>query len=206
LAIELVIFDCDGVLFDSDRANVAFYREVVRRAGVPPLPDDADVACHALASAQLFEKYYGHEPDLLARVKRAAAQTDYAPFFDLMMPRQGLHDVLQTLSERYRTAIATNRGATVATLVERFGLSGLVELAVGVLDVARPKPHPDLVLKCLEHFDVPAERAVYVGDQPSDRTCARAAGVAFVGTGSVAGECTLTVMELGELPELLARL
>lgn len=206
MAIELVIFDCDGVLFESDRANVAFYREVVRRAGAPPLPGDADIECHALASAQLFEKYYGHAPDLLARVKRAAAQTDYTPFFDLMVPRQGLHEVLQMLSERYRTAIATNRGSTVATLVERFGLGGLVELAVGVLDVARPKPHPDLVLKCLEHFDVAAERAVYVGDQPSDRACAEAAGVAFVGTGAIAGQCSLTVVELGELPGLLASL
>ena len=56
VAIRLVIFDCDGVLFHSDRANVAFYNAVLREAGEPPLEPDAEIAAHALASSELYKK------------------------------------------------------------------------------------------------------------------------------------------------------
>ncbi|MCI0347644.1 MAG: HAD family hydrolase, partial [Chloroflexi bacterium] len=45
---------------------------------------------------------------------------------------------------------------------------------VGVLDVARPKPHPDVVLKCLARLGVRPAAAVYVGDAESDLAAARA--------------------------------
>ena len=33
MGLMLVIFDCDGVLFRSEQANVAFYNEVLRQVG-----------------------------------------------------------------------------------------------------------------------------------------------------------------------------
>ena len=97
MPVRLVMFDCDGVLFTSDAANVAFYNEVLRLVGEPPLDDDGEVACHALASAQLFEKHYGDRPELLARIKETAHSLDYGPFYELMEPRTGLHEVLAKL-------------------------------------------------------------------------------------------------------------
>jgi beta-phosphoglucomutase-like phosphatase (HAD superfamily) len=55
VAIKAVIFDCDGVLFHSEKANVEFYKAVLDNAGLPPLPTDSDMSYHALASVQLFE-------------------------------------------------------------------------------------------------------------------------------------------------------
>ncbi len=50
-----------------------------------------------------------------------------------------------------------------------------------IRDVPRPKPHPDLLLKALAHFDVPPDQALYVGDSDLDRQAARGAGVRFLG-------------------------
>ncbi|MCX4902760.1 HAD family hydrolase [Streptomyces sp. NBC_00878] len=45
----------------------------------------------------------------------------------------------------------------------------------------RPKPAPDGLHAALSQLDVPPERAVYVGDSPTDMTAARAAGVVALG-------------------------
>lgn len=206
MTIRLVIFDCDGVLFDSEPANLAFYREVLRVAEAPPMPECAEAAYHSLASSQLFEQLFGDRPDLLARVQAVARRTDYAPFFPLMQPKPLLRETLQVLRRRYSTAMATNRGQTTRGVVEFFAMQGLFDLAVGVLDVARPKPHPDMLLRCIEHFGVTARQAVYVGDQPTDLAAAEAAGIAFVGMGPMCGRTPLSAQRFEEIPALVDEL
>lgn len=206
MAIELVIFDCDGVLFSSEAANIGFYNEVLRLAGLPPLVGEAAKAAHALASANLFEIYYGEDPALLARLQALAKTTLYTPFFDLMTPAANLREVLGEIRRGAQTAIATNRGKTVGELVRRFDLTDLFDLWVGVLDVVNPKPAPDLLLHCLDHFQVGAAEAVYVGDQQGDLDAAAAAGMRFIAMPPISGRWQPALTELSELPAVLARL
>ena len=206
MPISLVIFDCDGVLFHSEEANVAFYNEVLRRAGELEVTPQAEIACHTLASVQLFQTMFEDRPETLARVRRIAQEVDYGPFYDLMRPRQRLHETLSSLGTRYRLAMATNRGKTTTGVLDRFGLQAYFELAVGVLDVARPKPHPDMLERCLSHFGVAAEEAIYVGDQQIDAAAAGAAGLGFVAMGNAVADARHRVFELGELPALIERM
>jgi len=206
MAIRLVVLDCDGVLFDSEDANIAFYNEVLRLCGEPPMIGPEQVACHAMASSQLFVKYYSDRPELLARMQATAKELDYGPFYKLMSPKPLLRPVLADLSARYKVAMATNRGQTTRGVLRHFGLQQFFDLAVGVLDVPRPKPHPDMLLHCLEHFGLCAEEAVFVGDQSTDAACAKAAAVRFIGIGPVAADAALRLAELAELPALLASL
>ena len=199
---KLVIFDCDGVLFESEPANVAFYNAVLERAGEPPLVTDGEVACHALSSAQLFENLYGDRPKVLEQIREIAQSIDYGPFYPLMRPRPDLRETLERLRRRSRTALATNRGKTVGGVIEYFGIQDLFDLAIGVLDVERPQPHPDLLLACLEHFAMPAAAAVYVGDQPIDAASAAAAGIRFVGIGAAVEEARFSITDLRELDAL----
>jgi HAD superfamily hydrolase (TIGR01509 family) len=206
MSVQLVIFDCDGVLFHSEAANIGFYNAVFEAAGEAQLGDADEAACHALASAQLFEKYFGHRPERLARVREAAQATDYAPFFPLMKPRERLFDVLAELGKKYKLALATNRGKTVHQVLEFFELTRFFDLAVGVYDVDRPKPHPDMLLKCLEHFGVAADEAVYVGDQETDRQSAHSAGVSFIAIGDAVVNPAYHVDELCDLDPILSAL
>ncbi len=203
VSISTVIFDCDGVLFRSEAANIAFYNAVLERVGEPRLDDIAEVACHTLASAQLFEKYFGERPAVLAQIREAAAAIDYAPFYPLMYPRDGLVDVLKTLGRRRSLGLATNRGKTVHGVLEYFGIAPYFDVALGVLDVERPKPQPDLLLECLRRLESCAQQAVYVGDQLIDAEAARAAGMRFIGIGPAVADATLTISELTELESLL---
>jgi phosphoglycolate phosphatase len=201
-ALRLVIFDCDGVLFESRRANVAFYNAVLGAAGLPPLDAEGEDLCHTLSSPQLFARLFGSDPALHRRVTEAAVRIDYGPFYSLMEPAPALEESLGRLAFHCPLALATNRGRTVAGLVERFRLDAFFRIRVGILDVARPKPAPDLLLACLERARVAPDAAVYVGDTPLDRDAAAAARVAYVGVGTASG-ARWTVGGIHELPELL---
>lgn len=203
VAIRLVIFDCDGVLFDSEPANLAFYREVLRLAGAPPMPESVEAAYHSLASAQLFERIFGGQPDLLARVKKIAKETPYAPFFPLMGPKPLLRETLALLKQRYALAMATNRGQTTQGVIEHFGLRRYFDLAVGVLEVANPKPAPDMLKLCLKRLGVEAASTVYVGDQATDLEAARAAGIHFIGMGPMCGRTLRSAQRFEDLPALI---
>jgi phosphoglycolate phosphatase len=201
-ALRLVIFDCDGVLFDSWRANVAFYDSVLASLGLPPLDEEGRRLCHTLSSPQLYARLFGSDPALLRRVTEAARRIDYGPFYALMEPAPALEETLQRLAAHCPLALATNRGTTVAGIVERFRLQGFFAIRVGILDVACPKPAPDLLLACLERARVAPEAALYVGDTEIDRAAAGAAGVAYVGVGPASG-ARWTIAEIRELPRLL---
>jgi phosphoglycolate phosphatase len=203
--IELVIFDCDGVLFDSAQANIAYYNTVLGRLGLPPMTREWERRVHFLASGQVYEEMFGAESTLAAEARQVARELGYTPFFKLMRPVSGLQEVLAILKESYRLAMATNRGSTVPEILRRFGLDQHIELAVGIHDVERPKPHPDMLVRCLRHFGLSPQAAVYIGDAETDEQAATAAHVHFVAVG----ECPWArrrVPSLVELPRELARL
>jgi phosphoglycolate phosphatase-like HAD superfamily hydrolase len=203
--LSLIIFDCDGVLFDSAPANVAYYNAVLERLGRPPLTEDWARRAHYLSSHQLYEAMFGAGSALDEAAREVARDVDYGPFYSLMRPTPDLDRILGGLKPHYRLAMATNRGGTVRGVVSEFGLDRYLELAVGTRDVERAKPHPDMIHKCLEHFRVPPTAAVYVGDSETDHQAALAAAVHFVAVGGAApGEHR--VRDLRELPALLHRI
>jgi phosphoglycolate phosphatase len=200
--LELVIFDCDGVLFDSAPANIAYYNAVLERLGRPRMDEEWCRRAHFLSSRQLYEAMLATDDGLATRAAREGAAIDYGPFYRLMRPMPELERVLQALAQRYRLAMATNRGGTTAGVVREFALDRFLQLAVGAHDVARAKPHPDMIEKCLAHFRVPPTAAAYVGDSETDHQAALAAGVHFIGFGS-ATPAAHRVHSLAELPPLL---
>src|SRR5262245_63828450 len=160
---------------------------------------------HYLAGSQVIDQMFRGDPALLAEARRIARTIDYEPFYDLMEPMPGLFDVLAALHPTWRLGMATNRGSTVPGVVRRFGLDRYFAAAVGVLDVARPKPHPDVVLECLARLGVAPAAGVYVGDAASDMAAAEAAGTHFVGVGDGTWS-PYAVRDLRDLPALLAKL
>jgi phosphoglycolate phosphatase len=201
--VRAIIFDCDGVLFDSWRANVEYYNAVLTALGQPPLDDEGERLAHALSSPQLFERLFAGDAALIEQARVLARETDYGPFYRWMKPAPGLYQLLAELKPHYHLAMATNRGVTVAGVVRYFELAPLLDIAVGIYDVPRPKPFPDMIEKCVQHFGIAADEAVYVGDSLSDLEAARAAGTRFIAVGDLPG-APVRIEQLGELRAVLA--
>ena len=102
-----------------------------------------------------------------------------APFLPLIRLEPNIREVLIRLRSRYLTAIATNRGKSLALVLRNLGLDDLFDLTVSAYDVARPKPHPECLEKILSHFRLEPEAALYIGDAALDQEVAEAAGVPF---------------------------
>ncbi len=202
--VQLVLFDCDGVLFDSVRSNVAYYNAVLEAIGEPPLDEETERLCHVYSTPQLFAALYRDDPDKARRAIRVAAEIDYLPYLDYLDPAPGLYQVLETLKASYRLGLATNRGVSLPPLLERFGLDRLFDVVASILDVERPKPAPDMLLYCLERTGTAPGDAVYVGDMENDLAAASAAGIPFILMGD-GFDHPVRIHRLEELPPLLEK-
>ena len=109
VSVAAVIFDCDGVLFRSEQANVAFYNAVLDRLGEPELNEEGRGHAHRMATPQIMEWLFGEDPHRLSEAMTAAYATDYAPFLARLEPVPELFETLRWLRAHYRTAMATNR-------------------------------------------------------------------------------------------------
>ncbi len=177
--IRVVIYDCDGVLFDSRQSNEAFYNHILAHFGLPPMKPQELSFVHASTAQEAVDFLFKGDP------RREEAQKyrltmDYSPFVPLMRLEPHVKEVIRRLRPYCATAIATNRGLTMPLVMKEHGLEGLFDLTVTSLDVKEPKPHPECLLKILDHFRVQPGQALYVGDSEVDRLVAKRAGVCFV--------------------------
>jgi phosphoglycolate phosphatase len=174
-----VIFDCDGVMFDSRRSNTKFYNHLLSHFGLPLLRDEQVAYIH-MATADESVRYIFRDTPYLEQALAYRFQMDYAPFIKDMVPEPGLEELLTLLKPKCGLAVATNRSNTIGKVLESYGLADYFDIVVCSLDVTRPKPHPESLFKILDFFTIRPDQALYVGDSPVDMETAKAASVLFV--------------------------
>ena len=203
--IDFVIFDADGVLFDSDASNVAYYNAIYAQMDEPPLDCDEEMKAISYATEQVFALRSRGDDTKLGMMKDIARTLDSAPFFNLLRPPFELRPFMLELRRRFRLGLATNRSGTVPALIEHLDLADIFDAIACARDRVRPKPAPDILNLCLERASVPRERAVYVGDSPIDRVAALEAGVHFIAVGPRV-EHDRRIASIAELPAALDRM
>ena len=177
--LKLVAFDCDGVLFDSQQANIAFYNAILAHFGRPPLGPEAVDYIHSHTVGESIEHIFEGYPDLEA-VSHFARGVDYSPFIGMMVEEPFLREFLQFLRPGCYLALATNRTTTTRAVLTYHGLADDFDLVVSAQDVSRPKPDLESFVRILEHFHLSPLEAIYIGDSRVDEQFAANAGVPFV--------------------------
>lgn len=200
-----IVFDCDGVLFESKRANLAYYNEILTAFGVPLVTmeqrERAHI-CHTAATPQVFVALLGPERAQLAI--QMVAQLDYKKFIPFMTPEPQMQEVIATLAARYPLAVATNRGTSMAEILIHFGLDGYFKTVITSHDVARPKPFPDMLHLAAQRLGLAEEELLFVGDSELDAAAATAAGIPFIAYRSIQGDAP-SISSHREIFRLLAR-
>jgi phosphoglycolate phosphatase len=177
--IKLVAFDCDGVLFDSQQANIAFYNTILAHFDRPPLSPEAVDYIHSHTVGESLEHIFKGYLDLTA-VLDFVRSFDYSPYIPMMLEEPFLREFLQFLRPGCYLALATNRTTTTRAVLAYHGLADDFDLVVSAQDVSRPKPHPESFVRILEHFHLSPREAIYIGDSRVDEQFAANAGVPFV--------------------------
>lgn len=178
-SIKAVIFDCDGVMFDTTEANTAYYNRILRHFGRPPLTPGQFAYCqmHTVDNAlrHLFEA-----SGQLGEARAYRLQMGYRQFIPLMALEPHLKPLLRRLRPHIKTAVGTNRSDTMDEVLTTHGLVDGFDLIVTSQDVAAPKPAPDILTRILSEFRIAAEQAIYIGDSDLDEQAAAAAGMPLV--------------------------
>jgi len=191
--IDGIIFDCDGVLFESRNANLAYYNRILEKFSYPLVSAEHKEQahlCHTASSPDVLAVLVG--ADDLQPALDYAATLDYREFIPYMEPEPHLGDVLARLSIDYPLAVATNRGTSIEPILSHFGFASFFHTVVSSKDVAKPKPAPDMLLLASQRLGFSPENCLFVGDSELDQKAAEGANVRFASYGGLAtGEVAL---------------
>ena len=176
--IALVIFDCDGVLIDSEIISASALVEELAQHGI------------AIEMSHVLEQFIGHPYTVVAGKIAAFAGAPLPPSFESAYrrpagaavrgraaPMPGVLDVLDHLAVPFCAATSSNserahHSLRAAGLTERFG-----ERVYTVSMVARPKPAPDLFLHAAKAMQVDPKQCLVIEDSDLGIAAAQAAGM-----------------------------
>ena len=202
--VKVVAFDCDGVLFDTEQSNRAYYNTLLNYLGQPDLTAEQFIYVH-MHTVDESLAYLFRDQESLAQAYAYRKTLDYREFIKLMEVEPYLIRLLRKIRPQIRTAIATNRTATVNGLLDEFGLGEYFDLVVSSSDVNLPKPHPDSLLKILQYFRVQPDEVIYVGDSNVDEMAAHSAGVRLIAFRNPALSSAYHIDSLKELETILGK-
>ncbi|MGB5231899.1 MAG: HAD family hydrolase [Desulfoprunum sp.] len=179
--LKLIVFDCDGVLFDSRESNRQFYNHLLRHFGKPPMTEEECDFAHIHSTMDAIAYIFRHYPELdLQEVDRFRLTCDYGPFLQMLQVERDLITFLDTVHPHYHLAISTNRTNTIEPLLQKFELRHYFGKVMTAQNAKRPKPAPDALLEILSHYDCRPDESIYIGDSTIDQLHAGSCSVPFI--------------------------
>src|ERR1700747_1805473 len=178
---DLVIFDCDGVLVDSEVLSCQCLSEVLGECGIALSEDEAVELFLGRSSAALLSHYKDDRrvnpetflPELKSRVLQRFSQW--------LRPIPGVEAVVSRLESLSCVASSSDLDRVSQSLA----LTGLASLFGSRLYtgqmVERAKPAPDLFLYAAAQMHAAPQRTLVIEDSISGVTAAKAAGMAVWG-------------------------
>jgi phosphoglycolate phosphatase len=181
--IRCVIYDCDGVLFDSLEANTKLYNDLCAIVGRSLLREEELNYVHTHTVFDALHFIFGEENDLEKKALEILKQkqVDLKNYVSYLKMEPHLLQTLEWLKGRgILRAINTNRTTSMKYIMERFDLWPCFEMVVTALDVTNPKPHPESIEKIVKELNLNKEEAVFVGDSDVDQQTAKSSGIKFI--------------------------
>ncbi len=189
MSIRHVVFDCDGVLVDSEDLCNSIMLEVLAERGLSMSREQADEVFlgHTLPACVAIAERLGGAPigeDFLDELERRCQLA----FERELQPVPGVRAVLERLPVAASVASNSSR-AGLARKLHLTGLTGFFEDRLySFEDVPRPKPAPDMYLLAAHRAGLPPDQCLVVEDSLTGVGAARAAGMRVFGYAPVDGE------------------
>ncbi len=201
--LKLVIFDCDGVMFDSREANRVYYDRLLSGFSCPPMEEDEVNFVHVHSVNDSVAHIFRHHPLVeMEDVNRYRAGLDYAEFIPWMQEEPDLKEFLKWLKPDYHTAISTNRTTTMPLVMEMFSLNPWFDKVVTAMDTKKPKPDPEALHIILNHFQLKPRETIFIGDSYVDRQHCQPLAIPLIAFKNRNLDADYHVKSFMEIPEL----
>ena len=213
----LVIFDCDGVLVDTEDLNRQALIAVLHGYGIDLTEAQATKHFHGLSNPGVVEKaeaLWGIQLRDTFIPKLEAKESELVRRY--VQPIEGVRWAVTEISDRgLATCVASN--GTLAAMQERLMYAGIADLFADRLfsaeQVARGKPHPDVFLYAAAAMGHSSDSCVVVEDSLPGVIAARAADMHVVAYSPPSRQSLASALEeaggvvfsrMNSLPQLVA--
>lgn len=218
MTFAAILFDCDGVLVDSEPITITVLRDMLAEQGWDMTYDqcyDLFIGKATIDELPLIRKKTGKNLGIewVMEFRRRRNQA----LSNTVMPIPGIRAALETLSLRYPDRIACASGADRAKLNLQLGQTGLIEFFKGHIysgaETPRNKPYPDVYLAAAAGLGVSGDQCVVIEDSTIGTRAGVAAGATVIAYCPAGREKELiqagaqsTFTRMDQLPDLLRQL
>jgi putative hydrolase of the HAD superfamily len=185
--INALIFDFDGLILDTETAEIRTWQKMYAEYGHPFPQDEFIQTVGGFGLSNFDAARYLHEVTdgaLNEEVVRQRFKNESGEEIRRSPILPGVEDILAEAKRRHmKLAVASSsKHAWVDTHLTRLGLFPQFDIVICSEDVpaGRTKPHPDLFLKALEELKAKVGEALIFEDSPHGVAAANAAGIAVV--------------------------
>ncbi|HEY9455193.1 MAG TPA: HAD family hydrolase [Bradyrhizobium sp.] len=215
---DLIIFDCDGVLVDSEVISCRAHADVLSRHGYP------------ITQEQVFDRFLGRSTrqansEVEAELGRALPDDFHAQLQDEQLRSfesdlqavPHIHAALDAITQAVCIASSGSHQRMRVTLGRTKLYDRFAPNIFSASQVINGKPAPDLFLFAARQMNVPPERCLVIEDSVPGSTGGRAAGMTVLGfhggshcrpghgDGLRAAGAAATFDDMRQLPDLIAR-
>lgn len=178
---KAVVFDMDGVIFDSEIKVIECWEEIAKKYGIANIEDTARkcLGINAVVTKEIFLETYGRDFPY-DEYKKEMSALFHRRYDEGRLPlKAGIRELLQYLKEEgYKIGIASStRYAVVQQEIKDAGLLSYFDHITGGDMLKKSKPEPDIYLMACEHLDVEPKEAVAIEDSYNGIRSAYRAGM-----------------------------
>ena len=179
--IQNVIFDMDGVIFNTENLCMQLWVELADRHGFKKdvrNPMYESIGTNLQATTEIFKRYYGIDFPFQEYTEEVRVATS-AYINEQGIPiKQGAGALLKYLKEAgFRIGLASStRCQTVEANLQKARLYEYFDVIIGGDMVERSKPEPDIFLKCCKTLDIKPSETFVIEDSYNGIRAANRAG------------------------------
>jgi HAD superfamily hydrolase (TIGR01509 family) len=179
--IELVIFDMDGVLFDSERLSKKLYDIAFMKFGYK-MNDrifNDTIGLNIRKTNKIYKDFYGEGfPFAEIRNEKVKLERNYILLKGVLL-KEGLHELLEYLKKiKLKMALATSASrARTELLLDSSGIKKYFGAITCGDEIENGKPEPDIFLETSKKMNCEPENCMVIEDSVSGITAAYRAGM-----------------------------
>jgi len=211
MALRSIIFDCDGVLVDSEPLHYSAFKKSLGKEGEIMTEELYKERFLALDDRGCFARFYADqgmtlEPEKLQQLlDRKSAIFQELVRTEGILPFAAVPEFVMAVAQRYPLAIASGaRRHEVELVLETAGIRPYFECIITADDVQKGKPHPESYLKAIEALNASGNRStpirpdecVVIEDSKEGIASAHAAGMKCIAVATSYPTFELSIADL----------